>query len=579
MNDKIINNLERYYKGFIDQQDNWAFFLGLAYYVDFVLETPETKKITDLLVQERINEENKTKKLGDGLLKEVKPVKEILFKKIKDAGISYPELNYEIQDYEEHESGKAVSSNPLPVMLAECVHDIIWSLSQNGHKELIKDFITERHGIVYIDKHEFSKKWRAYEKQKQDYADKKEIALWGLWGYICFAYVAVLKADEELAKIKKDRANWFRILNLRGYFGEMKEIKEGETNDIIEFKKEKYKSHATIINSYLIKELSRDERLEALQALTEKTDEEIKEIMRGSIDNVYVPSSIYHKAKQELDFRNTERNNKKEPLEISTNEVVPDRTAEIERQINEARKWEADRALKEKQHKELLKQNRILATKENKYIHAIDTIIERAGLGNENFSIDYYYFNFEDRMDASKMLEKFLLELQNNGCFEKYIRTNYARGVRFSFIKNNIIELKKFRKSLENGKIQKGERFDNKQIEKITLIELKNGKYLLAVNDDYKSVKKIRKSKYYPIFIEEVSKREILNRTDNHIISDEMAEYFNTNKKCIIYMNGKYPLKTIFTGNEDEREINWEVKTEIIDEATYLRQIKKVNKK
>src|SRR3989338_8248199 len=38
-----------------------------------------------------------------------------------------------------------------------------------------------------------------------------------------------------------------------------------------------------------------------------KTDDELKEIMRDSIDNQYVPSSIYHKAKQELEFRNAPR--------------------------------------------------------------------------------------------------------------------------------------------------------------------------------------------------------------------------------------------------------------------------------
>jgi len=38
-----------------------------------------------------------------------------------------------------------------------------------------------------------------------------------------------------------------------------------------------------------------------------KTDDELKEIMRNSIDNQYVPSSIYHKAKQELEFRNSKK--------------------------------------------------------------------------------------------------------------------------------------------------------------------------------------------------------------------------------------------------------------------------------
>lgn len=37
--------------------------------------------------------------------------------------------------------------------------------------------------------------------------------------------------------------------------------------------------------------------------LRSKTDNELRDIMRASINNSYVPSSIYHKAKQELEFR------------------------------------------------------------------------------------------------------------------------------------------------------------------------------------------------------------------------------------------------------------------------------------
>lgn len=47
-----------------------------------------------------------------------------------------------------------------------------------------------------------------------------------------------------------------------------------------------------------------------------KTDEELREIMRSSIDNQYVPSSIYHKAKQELEFRSMPRQENKKDDEI-----------------------------------------------------------------------------------------------------------------------------------------------------------------------------------------------------------------------------------------------------------------------
>jgi len=45
--------------------------------------------------------------------------------------------------------------------------------------------------------------------------------------------------------------------------------------------------------------------------LKNKTNEELKEIMRNSIDNQYIPSSIYHKAKQELEFRNYQKPDKR----------------------------------------------------------------------------------------------------------------------------------------------------------------------------------------------------------------------------------------------------------------------------
>lgn len=53
--------------------------------------------------------------------------------------------------------------------------------------------------------------------------------------------------------------------------------------------------------------------------LTTKTNEELKEIMRNSIDNSYVPSSSYNKAKQELEFRNASKqeNTKEEIFKLS----------------------------------------------------------------------------------------------------------------------------------------------------------------------------------------------------------------------------------------------------------------------
>lgn len=250
-------NLERDYKSFIDQTDNWNFFLGLAYYVDYILETPETKKVIDSIVKERLDEEKIIEQMGEELLKEMKPVKETLLKRIEEKHISYPELDFDIQEYEDSENGSAISNTPLPVALAESLTDIIWSLSQNGHKDLVKEFINERKGIVYYDKHEFYKKFTEYKKERQKHTDREKITLWGFWNYLGFAYSAVLKADEELARIKKDKTNFFTALGVSAYFNEMKRISKRDISDTTKFKLEDYKTYATRIHNYLMKELNK----------------------------------------------------------------------------------------------------------------------------------------------------------------------------------------------------------------------------------------------------------------------------------------------------------------------------------
>jgi hypothetical protein len=53
-----------------------------------------------------------------------------------------------------------------------------------------------------------------------------------------------------------------------------------------------------------------------------------------------------------------------------------------------------------------------------------------------------------------------------------------------------------------------------------------------------------------------------------------MFEYFNYDKRCIIYQKGKYALTKIFENYGADSQINPNIKTKIIDEATYSKEIK-----
>lgn len=141
------------------------------------------------------------------------------------------------------------------------------------------------------------------------------------------------------------------------------------------------------------------------------------------------------------------------PDEVFYPPVVPDKTEEYEKQWQESQKIEEERALAEKRHQELLKQQRIFNTIVDKYTHAINTIIEWTEMARKttnpieggSITIDYYHFNFEDRWDTSKVLfQNFLNELKEEGCFKAWTINPY-RPHDYLFDGVNIDKLKQYK--------------------------------------------------------------------------------------------------------------------------------------
>lgn len=101
------------------------------------------------------------------------------------------------------------------------------------------------------------------------------------------------------------------------------------------------------------------------------------------------------------------------------------------------------------------------------------------------------------------------------------------------------------------------------KITRITLINLKQKGYTFVVNNDFKTVKKVRRhSSWWEKMIEVVKDRR-------ETVSEDMKDYFNYNKvKCALYSSGKYKLTEIFVGREPDIQLNSEIEAEIISEAT-----------
>jgi hypothetical protein len=103
--------------------------------------------------------------------------------------------------------------------------------------------------------------------------------------------------DEEWKHVQ----GFLHQLKSEGYL-----LVENEGQDILH---EKFSSTPDRIDRYFKKDMIIDN-----SDLTKKTDDELREIMRSSIDNSYVPSSIYNKANLELKFRKSKIDEQKRDI-------------------------------------------------------------------------------------------------------------------------------------------------------------------------------------------------------------------------------------------------------------------------
>ena len=273
----------------------------------------------------------------------------------------------------------------------------------------------------------------------------------------------------SLKRFEKEGFDYEKIKSILNKIGK-------EENDVIrvinEIVKESLKTNFLILESPFVKEIFLKEHGFSLDDLYEN------KILLLQIKNLNELKEI----KEEVDKKLKKEDYIRRPVEIFTNEVVPDRTAEIEKLITEGQIRQSERIERERLHREQMKQDRILRTPVDKYTHALNLIIERAEYAENgnNFSIEFYDFNFE-QMIGSKMLEKFLTEMQKDGCFERYTRTNYSGGTRFGFIKPNIKNLKKFK---EKGEKKYSPQDKKSKFEKLDLLEKQRGEEIIKLSPE-----------------------------------------------------------------------------------------------
>ena len=269
---------ERYYDAFINQSNDWSFFLGLAEYVKFLVEDENAGEIIYETLKQKQTQEEMVAALAKKAIIEINDQAEKIFKIIKNNKFDFNGLEVEIKEYQDWRNGLTYCSQPLPSMLFENLADIIQILLNNNRVEEIKNFaiLKSQPNIIisdegkqivsgmrhYIKSFTFSKNFLEYEKAKKLFDNKRDVEIWGVWEDLLMVYQAVYKSEECVSELKDNEKKTMGVLGAMAAVSEMKKIKSGEggsgaNGGYIFFKRQNFIGTASRLHNYLFKELNK----------------------------------------------------------------------------------------------------------------------------------------------------------------------------------------------------------------------------------------------------------------------------------------------------------------------------------
>jgi hypothetical protein len=327
----IIENLDRYYDSFIDQENNWTFFVGLADYVKYILEIPKIKSVFDRPKEDKDKELIVLDKAEQEAIKELLEIKVKILDYIKKKKINNKkEIKNLLLKLADLETGKINPNYYKSSRLKEGLEDLLKYIAENGHREWVKDnfpisirekFVVSKadnNKVVQEFEYEFEpSKLSARYATNSSIRNRKDTELWGVCEHLTEVYKAFNhNLDEELSKDVKNlkeqidamRAGKNRLtegypylFDSMTYNKEKREAEEKQKKEKDNENRENFKLYAIRMHNYLTKELNAKEPEEPKKNIGDKHINKITIVLLNSGKYLYAINDDYRNTKKILD--------------------------------------------------------------------------------------------------------------------------------------------------------------------------------------------------------------------------------------------------------------------------------------
>jgi len=276
-NEKALAILGQQYMSFINLQDNWDFFRGLAEYTKTVQELAQTKPFVEALekqrqlarqVYEQMNTEamkeltksaNKLVPIAQNILKKYEP----LIRQAEEVAQKYAPIAKAVKEVQDRMAGLIHSSDPLYGFESD-LFDVARFVRASGNEEAVKVFENnkKRNHNIYGN-YTFSPVYEKIDDEKRKLERKSEVEAWGAWENLPLVKDLVYEPEETKNNFKKEvdaekgKALYWAWMNFAGIYVEMENIRKGEKSDkdAIIFTMKDYRSYAQRVHNFITTEL------------------------------------------------------------------------------------------------------------------------------------------------------------------------------------------------------------------------------------------------------------------------------------------------------------------------------------
>jgi hypothetical protein len=258
----LIPLLEKYYESFINEKDEWTFFLELAEYLELVSDNIDTNEIIKRLNAQKEEDLKALGEMEEQTLKELEKSKREIIKRLKKSAITSKAIEIAFEEIRAMEEGRVLTSTPKPVYINYELRKLAEALREEKEEDVVSDFKGKLKTSCYpVDDYVFSPSLREYEVMNQAMDFKEKTTLWYVWDHLQWAYLVIKKSNETLSGMKekknRDEEEGFTTLihEMEKIQGHKDRLDPSEKLDPIWFKREDFIHFSRRFHKYVVKSL------------------------------------------------------------------------------------------------------------------------------------------------------------------------------------------------------------------------------------------------------------------------------------------------------------------------------------